>query len=120
MNPLDLVGTSNLILDNILTALHEHKPMVSSVLLVRLKRKRKRKVVDAAVTIKTQRLVNPPTEHMSEPSIPSDGEPNFLQLNIVLNSTMQNAINKPPLDKPSTEAVPMIKSDEDEDNDDTY
>jgi hypothetical protein len=28
---------------------------------------------------------------------------------------MQNTINKPPLDKPSTKATPLVESDEDED-----
>lgn len=86
------------------------------------KKTKRKKVVDAAVIIKTQWLVNPLTEHMLEPSIPSDGSPKFLQLNTVLNSTIQNAINKPLLDKPSTKATPVVKLDEneDEDNDDTY
>ena len=33
---------------------------------------------------------------------------------------MQDALNKPPLDKPSTKAIPLVESDEDEDDDDLY
>ena len=33
---------------------------------------------------------------------------------------MQDALNEPPLEKPSTEVLPLVKLDENEDNDDLY
>ena len=57
---------------------------------------------------------------MAEPSTLSDGSPNFVQLNKVINSAMQDAFNEPPLDKPFTEAVPLVEFDENEDDDDLY
>ena len=77
-----------------------------------------KKMIDAAVMTRAQWLINPPTEHMAKPCILSDGSPNFVQLNKVINSAMQDALNEPPLDKPSIEAVSLVESDEDEDEDD--
>ena len=90
--------------------------MVFSTLLMGLGKE----TVDAAVITRAQRLINPPIEHMVKPSTSSDGSPNFVQLNKVINSTMQDALDKPLLDKPSTEAVPLVEFDEDEDDDDLY
>lgn len=62
----------------------------------------------------------PPTKHMAELSTPSVGSPKFVQLNNVLYSAMQNAINESPFDKLSTEALPLVEYNEDEDDNDLY
>ena len=48
--------------------------MVSSSFLMGLEKE----TVNVVVITRVQQLVNPPTEHMAEPSTPSDGLPNFV------------------------------------------
>ena len=115
VNSMDPMGNSDPILQNTLAILHEHKPIVSSTLM-----RLEKEMIDAAVITRAQQLVNPPTKHMAEPSTLWNGSPNFVQLNKVINSTMQDALNEPPLDKPSIEVVPLVESDENEDDDNLY
>lgn len=81
-------------------------------------------MVDGAFMTKAQRLVNPLITPllfvMLEPSTTWDGSPKFVQLNKILHYAIQNAINEPPLEKPSIEVAPPLEFDEHEDKNDLY
>lgn len=79
-------------------------PRISSTLSLTLEDR----TIDATVMTRAQRLVNPTLESMSKSFTSFEESPDFVQLNKVCNSIIQDVIYEPPLQKPSTKTIPLV------------